>query len=62
MYKFLEKLVTAHVGAHRVCACKFNLKQTSYHVKGREPVYKIYSEVLEVIHQSLWQWLEQNDD
>jgi len=61
-YQYLDKSVTAHVDAHLVQACKFNMKQASYRVKGGEPVYKISSEVLEVIHQSLREWLEQDDD
>lgn len=60
-YKYLEKLVKAHVAAHLVRACKFTMKQASYRVKGGEPVYKISSEVIEVIHQSLREWADQNE-
>ena len=52
-YTNLIKSVIAHMAAHLVWACKFHMKHAPYSLKGGDPVYKISSEVIEVMPQSL---------
>lgn len=52
-YTYLDKSVVAHVASHLVLACKFRMKQATYCLKGGDPVYKISSEVVEIVRQAL---------
>jgi len=61
-YTYLEKSVVAHVSSHLVVACKFRMKLAPYCLKGGDPVYKISSEVVEVVRHALAQVWENSDD
>ena len=61
-YTYLEKSVVAHVSSHLVLACKFRMKLAPYCLKGGDPVYKISSEVVDVVRHALAQMWENDDE